>query len=100
MKQTRELPRKQDKSIPNVLNISLPNVSKQDIQNYLSKYEIYVSLNTACSLNNDYSKTVYELYNDMERAKSSIRISLSYKTTKEEIDYLVSKIRSYLNENN
>ena len=89
-----------DKSIPNVLNISIPGVSKQDIQNYLSKYEIYVSLNTACSLNNDYSKAVYELYNDMDRAKSSIRISLSYKTTKEEIDYLVSKIRSYLSENN
>lgn len=89
-----------DKSIPHVLNISIPNVSKQDIQDYLSKYEIYVSLNTACSLNNDYSKTVYELYNDMDRAKSSIRISLSYKTTKEEIDYLVSKIRSYLSENN
>ena len=89
-----------DKSIPNVLNISIPGVSKQDIQDYLAKYEIYVSLNTACSLNNDYSKTVYELYNDMERAKSSIRISLSYKTTKEEIDYLVSKIRSFLSENN
>lgn len=89
-----------DKSIPNVLNISLPNVSKQEIQKYLSDREIYVSLNTACSLNNDYSKVVYELYNDMDRAKSSIRISLSYKTTKEEIDYLVQNIRSYLNENN
>ena len=88
-----------DKSIPHVLNISLPNVSKQDIQNYLSDRDIYVSLNTACSLNNDYSKTVYELYSDMDRAKSSIRISLSYKTTKEEIDYLVDNIRSYLNEN-
>lgn len=89
-----------DKSIPHVLNISLPKVEKKLIQDYLSDREIYVSLNTACSLNNDYSKTVYELYNDMDRAKSSIRISLSYKTTKEEIDYLVSNIRSFLNENN
>ena len=89
-----------DKSIPHVLNISLPNVQKQDIQNYLSDRQIYVSLNTACSLNNDYSKVVYELYNDMDRAKSSIRISLSYKTTKEEIDYLVDSIRSYLSEIN
>ncbi|MBO4601390.1 MAG: cysteine desulfurase [Bacilli bacterium] len=89
-----------EKSIPNVLNISLPNVSKQEIQDYLALREIYVSLNTACSLNNDYSKAVYELYNDMDRAKSSIRISLSYKTTKEEIDYLVENIRKFLNENN
>lgn len=89
-----------DKSIPNVLNISLPHVSKQEIQDYLAKKEIYVSLNTACSLNNDYSKAVYELYNDMDRAKSSIRISLSYKTTKEEIDFLVENIRKFLNENN
>lgn len=89
-----------DKSIPNVLNISLPGVQKQAIQDYLATKEIYVSLNTACSLNNDYSKAVYELYNDMDRAKSSIRVSLSYKTTKEEIDYLVKNIREYLNENN
>ena len=88
-----------DKSIPHVLNISLPGVMKQDIQNYLSDKEIYVSLNTACSLNTDYSKVVLDLYDDMQRAKSSIRISLSYKTTKEEIDYLVESIRSYLNEN-
>ena len=89
-----------NKSIPNVLNISIPGVVKQDIQNYLSDREIYVSLNTACSLNTDYSKVVYELYNDMDRAKSSIRISLSYLTTKDEIDYLVDNIRGYLNENN
>ena len=89
-----------NKSIPNVLNISIPGVVKQDIQNYLSDREIYVSLNTACSLNTDYSKVVYELYSDMDRAKSSIRISLSYLTTKDEIDYLVDNIRGYLNENN
>lgn len=89
-----------NKSIPHVLNISIPGVNKADIQNYLSDRDIYVSLNTACSLNNDYSKTVYALYNDMDRAKSSIRISLSYKSTKEEIDYLVKNIREYLNENN
>lgn len=89
-----------DKSIPQVLNISLPGISKKDIQDYLSDREIYVSLNTACSLNNDYSKAVYELYNDMDRAKSSIRISLSYLTTHDEIDYLVNNIKEFLNENN
>ena len=89
-----------DKSIPHVLNISLPGIKKQEIQKYLSKREIYVSLNTACSLNNEYSKVVYELYNDMDRAKSSIRISLSYKTTYDEIDFLVKNIKEYLNENN
>ncbi|MCR5787563.1 MAG: cysteine desulfurase [Bacilli bacterium] len=89
-----------NKSIPHVLNLSLPGVSKADIQKYLSDREIYVSLNTACSLNNDYSKAVYELYGDMDRAKSSIRVSLSYKTVKEEIDYLVQNIKDYLNENN
>ena len=88
------------KSIPHVLNISIPGVKKKEIQEFLSSKEIYVSLNTACSLNTDYSKTVYELYNDMPRAESSIRISLSYKTTKEEIDYLVKNIKEFLNENN
>lgn len=87
-------------SIPHVLNISIPNVNKEDIQNYLANYNIYISLNTACSLNTNYSTTVYELYGDMNRAKSSFRISLSYKTTLEEISYLVDKIRGYINENN
>lgn len=85
-------------SIPHVLNLSLPGVQKQDIQDYLSSKEIYVSLNTACSLNNDYSKAVYEIYGDLDRAKSSIRVSLSYITTKEEIDCLVKNIKEYLNE--
>lgn len=89
-----------DKSIPHVLNVSIEGISKKDIQNYLASKKIYISLNTACSLNTDYSTSVYEIYGDMSRAKSSFRISLSYKSTKEEVDYLIKSIKEYVNENN
>ena len=52
----------------------------------LEKYEIYISTQTACSSEKLLSKAVYALTMDEERAKSSIRISLSDKTTKEELD--------------
>ena len=38
------------------------------------------------SSKNDESKAVYALTKDHDRSKSSVRISLSYKTTMEEID--------------
>ena len=49
------------------------------------KNKIYNSTQTACSSNNSYSLGVYNVTNDMERAKSSFRVSLSYKTSIEEI---------------
>ena len=52
----------------------------------LENYDIYVSTQSACSANTTISKAVLNLTNDEERAKSSIRVSLSYLTTKNEID--------------
>ena len=53
---------------------------------------IYVSTYTACS-KEDYSKVIYELTKDINKAKSSIRISLSYQTTKDEIDKLIESLK-------
>ena len=56
-------------------------------QDALAKYNVYVSTKSACSDEDSLSESVLNLTNDKERAKSSIRISLSYLTTKEEIDF-------------
>ena len=52
----------------------------------LNDNEVYLSTKSACSLSDSASKTIMTLYNDEQRAKNSIRISVSYKTTKKEIE--------------
>ena len=74
-----------DKCIPHILNLSILGVKPETMQHALEKYDIYISTKTACSSKSSKSKAVYALTNDEERAKTSIRISLSYVTTNEEI---------------
>ncbi len=72
-------------SIPHILNISLENIRPETFLHAMEEYEIYLGTNTACA-SGDASSTVIALYHDEERAKSTIRISLSYLTTTEEIN--------------
>lgn len=75
--------------IPHILNISVLGCKPETIQHALEEYDIYISTQTACSSGNTVSKAVYALTNDEERASSSIRISLSHLTTKEECDKFI-----------
>lgn len=79
------------KSIPHILNISVVGVKPETMLHALEKYDIFISTQSACSSSSTLSKAVLALTNDQKRAESSIRISLSYLTTKEEIDYLLEK---------
>lgn len=72
-------------SIPQILNISVMDVMPEVMVHALDKHEIYVSTNTACS-SGDISSSVIAIYNDINRAKHTLRISLSYVTTTEEIN--------------
>ena len=71
-------------SIPNILNISLMNIKPETFIHALEKHGVYVSSNTACS-SGKISAAVLNLYRDKVRALTTIRISLSYLTTNEEI---------------
>lgn len=75
-----------DYCIPHILNISILNVKPETMQHALEEYDIYISTKTACSSKENISRAVLALTNDKERAASSVRISLSYLTTKEECD--------------
>lgn len=79
-----------DVSIPHILNISVIGVKPETMLHALEEYDIYISTQSACSGANTTSKAVLNLTNDEKRAASSIRISISSITTKEEIDYFVS----------
>ncbi|MBO5414044.1 MAG: cysteine desulfurase [Bacilli bacterium] len=78
-----------DKCIPYILNISIINIKPETFLHALEKYEVYISTQTACSSSNSLSKSVLDLTKDEARAKSSLRISLSYLTTKDELDKFI-----------
>ncbi len=71
-------------SIPHILNVSLLNIKPETFIHAMEDDEVYLSTNTACS-SGDLSTSVMAIYNDRKRATSTIRISLSYVTTNEEV---------------
>ena len=75
-----------DICVPHILNFSVLGVKPETMLHALEEYEVYISTKTACSSSGDYSKAVFALTNDKKRASSSIRVSLSHKTTKEDIE--------------
>ena len=78
-----------DKSIPHVLNISVIGVKPETMLHALEEYDIFISTQSACSSGSTKSMAVYNLTHDEARAESSVRISISAITTKEEIDYFL-----------
>ena len=69
-------------SIPHILNISFDKLSGETVANTLSNKDYFVSANS----NSEISTSVMALYNDLERSKRTIRISLSHLTTVLEIN--------------
>ena len=59
----------------------------------MEENDIYISTQTACAEDNSKSQAVLALTNDESRAKSSVRISISHLTTKEELDAFVSSLK-------
>jgi len=70
---------------PYILNLSFLGIKIESFIHKMEEEEIYLSTKSACSNDKLLSDEVYSLFNDEERAKTSFRISISYKTTKEEI---------------
>lgn len=75
-----------EKSIVNTINISIKGIKPETFIHALEEYEIYVSTKSACSKADSMSNSVYAVTKDKEKASNTIRISLSYLTTEEEID--------------
>ncbi len=74
-----------DFSVPHILNISVLGVKSERLLDELSKHNIYVSIKSACSSDNSKSLALTVMNKSEEIAKSSLRISLSYLTTKKEV---------------
>lgn len=75
-----------DKSIPFTINFSVKGVTSKRVVDYLDLHDIYVSSKTSCCPVEAPSKLVYALTKDKSLAATSIRLSFSHLTTKEEIE--------------
>ena len=73
-------------SIPNTINFSVKGVVSSDFVKLLGEKDVYISSKTSCCPENIPSKSIYALTNDKTLANSSMRISLSHLTKKEELD--------------
>ena len=82
-----------DKCIPHILNISVLNVKPETMLHALESEDIYISTQSACS-SNDISKAVFEVTKSELKARHSIRISLSYLTTEDEVDTFIEKFKA------
>ncbi len=84
--------------IPHILNISIPGIKPETMLHALEEENIFISTKTACSKDNSDSLSLTALGYDHEISGYSIRISLSYKTTYEEIDRFVSVLDEKIKE--
>ncbi len=79
-------------SIPNIINISILNIKPETMLHALEENEIYISTKTACS-SNSYSEAVYTITGNKDLSNTSLRISISYLTTKEELTEFLNVLK-------
>lgn len=75
-----------DNSIPYTINFSLKGLKSTELQNQLAEHNIYLSTKTSCCPIETPSKLVYALTHDKNISLTSIRLSLSHLTTKNEVE--------------
>lgn len=80
-------------SLPHIVNISILNVKPETILHALEEDDIYISTQTACHKAGDLSTSVLELTKNELYATHSIRISISYLTTKNEINQFIDTLK-------
>lgn len=73
-------------SIPHILNFSLLKIKPETFIHALEEYNIFISTKSACSKSNTISSSVYALTKNEELSYQTLRISLSYLTTLEEVN--------------
>lgn len=71
---------------PYIFNISIKGINSETIIHILDKEEVYISSGSACSSKlKVLEKTIMASFNDEARAESSVRISFSHLTKKEDV---------------
>ena len=81
------------KKAPHILNITLPKIKSETMLHHLSSYGVYVSSGSACSSNSSHVSSALTAFGrSATEADSSLRISLSHRTTREDIDAFIDAL--------
>lgn len=79
---------------PYILNIHFKNKKSAVIASYFEQQGICVSTTSACSSKNEkYSHVINAMFNNQQRALSSVRISFSKFTKQDEVDCLIEVLK-------
>ena len=82
-----------DLCVPQIVNFSLLKIKSETFVHALERYEVYVSTTTACSSLEE-STVLKALSNgNKDVSTTSIRVSLSHLTTKDEIDKFLQEFQ-------
>ena len=74
-------------AVPYILNISFPGVKGEVLVNAFSKFDIYLSTTSACSSKkSSHNETLKAMGMSNSRIEGSIRISITYDITEEQIE--------------
>ncbi len=88
-----------ERSSNHILNISFRDVKGEVLLHYLESDNIYVSTGSACSSKAKGKSSVLEaLKLSHKEIDGTIRFSFSYENTKEELDFVVEKLRQAVEE--
>ncbi|MUV39311.1 Cysteine desulfurase [Lentibacillus sp. JNUCC-1] len=86
-------------SAPHIINISTPWAKPEVLVHVLDERGIYISTKSACSSKEgEASPVLLACGHDTRRAQSSVRISLTYETTKEEVRMFLKALQEALNQ--
>lgn len=85
---------------PYILNISIKGLNTNQLQYSLNEKEIYVATKSACCAPNTVSRPVYAITKDKKAALSTLRISLSHLTTKDELEQFLTAFQQALDVKN
>lgn len=87
-----------DRFAPHIINVSLLGIRSEIMLHSLETDGVFISSGSACSAKKKgYSHVLEAMHLQESYIDSAIRISLSYNTTKAEIDYAVGKMKEHLN---
>ncbi|HAQ41918.1 MAG TPA: cysteine desulfurase NifS [Clostridiales bacterium] len=83
---------------PHILNVSFKNVRGEVLVHYLEQKGIYVSTGSACSSKAKNNRILDAVNLDREYVDGTIRISLGYFNSSDEVEYVVENIKQSVND--
>lgn len=84
------------RALPQVLNFSILGQDANATHEFFDRHGISISTKTACASDSDLSKSILSLTGSEERARSSVRVSLSYRTTDAEVERFLEVLDEYM----